>query len=96
MLALWQAPAGARKLNRLRDITASLNISERSAFGIITDLAQTGYVVKEKDGPRCTWPRSWRPGCAILAGTRLARMSCRCWQTAQRRLAPPTTPAWPG
>ncbi len=27
---------------RLRDIAASLNISERSAFGIITDLAQAG------------------------------------------------------
>ena len=37
---------------RLRDIAASLNISERSAFGIITDLARAGYVVKEKDGRR--------------------------------------------
>jgi MarR family len=37
---------------RLREIAASLNISERSAFGIITDLAQAGYVVKEKDGRR--------------------------------------------
>ena len=37
---------------RLRDIAASLDISERSAFGIITDLAQAGYVVKEKDGRR--------------------------------------------
>jgi hypothetical protein len=37
---------------RLRDIAASLDISERSAFGIITDLAQAGYVLKEKDGRR--------------------------------------------
>jgi hypothetical protein len=37
---------------RLRDIAASLNITERSAFGIITDLAQADYVVKEKDGRR--------------------------------------------
>ena len=37
---------------RLRDIAASLNISERSAFGIIADLARAGYVVKEKDGRR--------------------------------------------
>jgi hypothetical protein len=37
---------------RLRDIAASLNISERSAFGIIAALAQAGYVVKEKDGRR--------------------------------------------
>jgi uncharacterized membrane protein len=35
---------------RLRDIAASLGITERSAFGIITDLAQAGYVVKEKNG----------------------------------------------
>jgi DNA-binding IclR family transcriptional regulator len=37
---------------RLRDIAAGLDITERSAFGIITDLVQAGYVVKEKDGRR--------------------------------------------
>jgi hypothetical protein len=37
---------------RLRDIAASLNITERSAFGIITRLVEGGYVVKEKDGRR--------------------------------------------
>ena len=37
---------------RLRDIAASLNITERSAFGIITDLVEAGYVVKEKEGRR--------------------------------------------
>jgi hypothetical protein len=37
---------------RLRDIAASLNISERSAFSILTDLTEAGYVVKEKDGRR--------------------------------------------
>lgn len=37
---------------RLRDIAASLNITERGAFGIITDLVEVGYVVKEKDGRR--------------------------------------------
>jgi hypothetical protein len=37
---------------RLRDIAASLDITERRAFGIITDLAQAGYVVKEKTGRR--------------------------------------------
>jgi MarR family len=37
---------------RLRDIAASLGISERSAFGIVTDLVEAGYVVKEKDGRR--------------------------------------------
>jgi hypothetical protein len=37
---------------RLRDIAASLDMTERSAFGIITDLVEAGYVVKEKDGRR--------------------------------------------
>jgi DNA-binding IclR family transcriptional regulator len=37
---------------RLRDIAASVDITERSAFGIITDLVEAGYVVKEKDGRR--------------------------------------------
>ena len=35
---------------RLRDIAASLNITERSAHGIVNDLADAGYVVKQKDG----------------------------------------------
>jgi hypothetical protein len=37
---------------RLRDIAASLGITERSAYGIVTDLAVAGYVVKQKDGRR--------------------------------------------
>jgi len=37
---------------RLRDIAASLDITERTAFGIITDLVAAGYVVKEKNGRR--------------------------------------------
>ncbi|HEX6523591.1 MAG TPA: helix-turn-helix domain-containing protein [Streptosporangiaceae bacterium] len=37
---------------RLRDIAASLDITERSAFGIIADLVEAGYVVKEKNGRR--------------------------------------------
>ena len=37
---------------RLRDIAASLDITERGAFGILTDLAEAGYVVKEKNGRR--------------------------------------------
>ena len=36
----------------LRDIAASVGITERSAFGIVTDLAEAGYVVKQKDGRR--------------------------------------------
>ena len=37
---------------RLRDIAASLGITERSAHGIVTDLAEAGYVVKQKTGRR--------------------------------------------
>ncbi len=37
---------------RLRDISASLGITERSAHGIITDLVEAGYVAKERDGRR--------------------------------------------
>jgi DNA-binding transcriptional ArsR family regulator len=37
---------------RLRDIAATLGITERSAHGIVTDLAQAGYVIKQKDGRR--------------------------------------------
>jgi DNA-binding IclR family transcriptional regulator len=37
---------------RLRDIATTLGITERSAYGIVTDLAEGGYVVKNKDGRR--------------------------------------------
>jgi hypothetical protein len=37
---------------RLRDIATELEVTERSAFGIVSDLAEAGYVVKDKDGRR--------------------------------------------
>jgi hypothetical protein len=37
---------------RLRDVAASLGITERSAHGIVTDLAEVGYVIKQKGGRR--------------------------------------------
>jgi hypothetical protein len=37
---------------RLRDIAVAVGITERSAYGIVTDLTAAGYVVKEKDGRR--------------------------------------------
>lgn len=37
---------------RLRDIAATLGITERSAYAIVTDLAEAGYVLVEKDGRR--------------------------------------------
>ncbi len=69
---------------RLRDIAASLGITERSAYGIVTDLIEAGYVVKQKDGRRNRYqiqehlplpePASREPAIgevlALLAGTR--------------------------
>ena len=37
---------------RLRDIAARVGITERSAYGIVTDLNEAGYVIKQKDGRR--------------------------------------------
>jgi hypothetical protein len=37
---------------RLRDIAASLSVTERTAYGIVSDLAEAGYIVKERDGRR--------------------------------------------
>lgn len=37
---------------RLRDIASMVGITERSAYGIVTELATAGYVVKERDGRR--------------------------------------------
>jgi hypothetical protein len=37
---------------RLRDIAASLGITERSAHGIVTELVEAGYLIRQKDGRR--------------------------------------------
>jgi len=37
---------------RLRDIATMVGITERSAFGIVTDLIASGYVVRDKNGRR--------------------------------------------
>jgi DNA-binding IclR family transcriptional regulator len=37
---------------RLRDIAVAVGITERSAYGIVTDLTADGYVVKNRDGRR--------------------------------------------
>jgi predicted ArsR family transcriptional regulator len=37
---------------RLRDIADRVGITERTAYGIVTDLTEAGYVVKQKDGRR--------------------------------------------
>ena len=37
---------------RLRDIAATVGVTERTAFGIVADLTDAGYVIKERDGRR--------------------------------------------
>ena len=37
---------------RLRDMAQELGITERSAFAIVADLTDAGYVLKERDGRR--------------------------------------------
>lgn len=37
---------------RLRDLAGSLGVTERTAYGIVADLDEAGYVVKQKDGRR--------------------------------------------
>ncbi|HSO50422.1 MAG TPA: helix-turn-helix domain-containing protein [Acidimicrobiia bacterium] len=38
--------------SRLRDLAVALDVTERTAYGIVVDLTQAGYVAKEKDGRR--------------------------------------------
>ena len=37
---------------RLRDLASALEVTERTAYGIVADLTEAGYVVKERDGRR--------------------------------------------
>lgn len=37
---------------RLRDLAGALDVTERTAYGIVADLTEAGYVVKHKDGRR--------------------------------------------
>jgi DNA-binding transcriptional ArsR family regulator len=37
---------------RLRDLAVTLHVTERTAFGIVADLTEAGYLLKDKDGRR--------------------------------------------
>ena len=37
---------------RLRDLAVALGVTERTAFGVVADLTEAGYVVKQRDGRR--------------------------------------------
>ncbi len=38
--------------SRLRDLAMALDVTERTAHGVVSDLVEAGYVIKEKDGRR--------------------------------------------
>jgi hypothetical protein len=94
---------------RLRDLAASLGITERSAHGIVTDLAAAGYVVKQKDGRRNRYqiqahlplpePASQEPAIgevlALLAGASAAPQTSPDHRSGPRGKAggPPMRPA---
>ena len=64
---------------RLRDIAARLDITERSAHAIITDLTAAGYLVKQKDGRRNRYQIRRTCRCRRLAaGTWIAHQIWRC------------------
>ena len=37
---------------RLRDLALALDVTERTAYGIVNDLTEASYLVKERDGRR--------------------------------------------
>ncbi len=37
---------------RLRDLAEALGITERTAYSVVADLTDAGYVIKERDGRR--------------------------------------------
>ncbi len=37
---------------RLRDLAAALGITERTAYGIVSDLVEAGYLIKQRGGRR--------------------------------------------
>jgi DNA-binding transcriptional ArsR family regulator len=37
---------------RLRELAAALGVTERTAYGLVADLTEAGYVIKEKEGRR--------------------------------------------
>lgn len=37
---------------RLRDVASSLDVTERTAYAVVAELTEAGYLVKERDGRR--------------------------------------------
>jgi MarR family len=73
---------------RLRDIAAKAAITERSAYGIVSDLTAAGYITKHKDGRRNRYqiqrtchcrspPAASRPSAKPLPCSRAPAMASR-------------------
>jgi hypothetical protein len=82
---------------RLPGIAASLGITERSAHGIVTDLAEAGRIVKQEDGRRNRYQIPGTPAAARThpAGTHLRRSPGPPGRN-RRRPAEPASPAAEG
>jgi hypothetical protein len=85
---------------RLRDIAASVGITDRSAYGIVTDLTAAGYVVKHKDGRRNRYQVQSHlplpePGSQELAiGEVLALLTATPPGSSSARADPPDAGSW--
>jgi MarR family protein len=81
---------------RLRDIAAALVITERSAFGIVSDLVEAGYVVKRREGRRNRYEvQGHLPLPDPISRTRTVGevLAVLVADTAARRAAAPDQPA---
>ena len=54
---------------RLRDIAARVGVTERTAYGIVTDLTEAGYVVKHKGRPPQPLPDPGAPAASPAAAS---------------------------
>jgi DNA-binding IclR family transcriptional regulator len=55
---------------RLRDIAASTGLTERAAFGLVSDLVEEGYVTRKRRGRRNSLQGEAEPSPARPAGQR--------------------------
>ena len=87
---------------RLRDLAASLNMTERSAHGIVTDLAEAGYVIKLKQGRRNSYqvqtqvPVSVHGGRGPAVGELLTLFAARGASSLPELPPVPVVPTVPG
>ena len=81
---------------RLRDIAARVGIAERTAYGIVTELAEAGYVAKDKDGRRNRYQiQAHLPLPAHRPGTHHRRSPGTPRRRRRNQAAHPGTRDWP-